>query len=687
LTKTEKELWNSYKDFQAQDIQAIRQANREFAKRYPGQKPTKETLRECGYDEDAALIQKEQNKQKLLNAGFTIRDSHWFAADGTDLSKKGRFTYGELVNDIPKRVDGRAEILEEERQESLNRFKQARERTMRDIQDFIDNYFVESEKTKVIPQIQKAKKDLNDEKEKCLNANIKEFSLTANESEQLRQEINSTFDYEVESAWSTSFDKKPRETVANPELYIDDSEAYDIREKYSQNLKAAKERIVKTTEALLDRFEEAREVPNEETFYNYVKTQAEQVSNKTEFFPLETTDKERNFLKEEIYNDVISELLNKYRALAEGQCRVVDKSPSEIIGDANKNKKGDNSLGKAGTTKPKVTTQTVSGFAKTNVSFSGCDMVITAEMVTTKGVSVSVMVGEAQTVSYSIYRKLSPILNIGNINAKDYVGGPRTIAGSLVMTVFNQHWGTQLIDKFSKSEGYASSRKVLMDELAPMNITISMANEYGICSRLAIYGVRIFSEGQVMSINDIFTENTFQYVALNIDYLADVNTKEDLAPLYRNIPAVRREMTEAASKTGIDEKNANGNTPPNEGGGNSVKKGDNIDFDPDNKPEEREKRIPQSTNTGFAGLNGEMISYDSCGNNRQGALRKAASMKQEYTKALREKIVAEEGSDVSQKINKELDKIKQWYMNSVREVIDHYENIDPMDIRTDRTGV
>jgi hypothetical protein len=62
-----------------------------------------------------------------------------------------------------------------------------------------------------------------------------------------------------------------------------------------------------------------------------------------------------------------------------------------------------------------------------------------------------------------------------------------------------------------------------MDEIAPVNLTVSMANEYGIYARLAIYGVRFFSEGQVMSINDIYTENTFQYVALNIDYMVDIN--------------------------------------------------------------------------------------------------------------------------------------------------------------------
>ena len=167
-------------------------------------------------------------------------------------------------------------------------------------------------------------------------------------------------------------------------------------------------------------------------------------------------------------------------------------------------------------------------YTRTNVSFSGCDMVVSASMKSTDGHTVSVVMGSVQTVSYSIYRKLSPINNIGNVNAKDYVGGPRTVAGSLVFTVFHQHWATELMDEFYKAEGYAMNRKVLMDEIAPIDLTISMANEYGVKSRLAIYGVRLFSEGQVMSINDIYTENTYQYVALNIDYLANIQVEEDI---------------------------------------------------------------------------------------------------------------------------------------------------------------
>lgn len=169
----------------------------------------------------------------------------------------------------------------------------------------------------------------------------------------------------------------------------------------------------------------------------------------------------------------------------------------------------------------------VSDWARTNISFSGCDMVVSANMRSTDGHTVSVVMGTVQTLSYSIYRKLSPINNIGNVNAKDYVGGPRTVAGSLVFTVMHQHWAAELLDKFYEVEKYARTKKVLMDEVAPIDLTVTMANEFGVNSRLAIYGVRLFSEGQVMSINDIYTENTYQYVALNVDYLANIDLMDD----------------------------------------------------------------------------------------------------------------------------------------------------------------
>lgn len=168
---------------------------------------------------------------------------------------------------------------------------------------------------------------------------------------------------------------------------------------------------------------------------------------------------------------------------------------------------------------------------KTYNSFSGCDMAVTCNIL-----NQTISLGSLQTISYSIHMDRQPVRSIGNINAKDYTLGPRTIAGSLVFAVFDKHLLYHMIEAFwnNKTNTYASneytkvaskyqslteSRHILADELPPFDITISFANEYGTQSKAAIYGVRLVNEGQVMSINDIYTENTYQFVATDIDYM------------------------------------------------------------------------------------------------------------------------------------------------------------------------
>ena len=158
-----------------------------------------------------------------------------------------------------------------------------------------------------------------------------------------------------------------------------------------------------------------------------------------------------------------------------------------------------------------------------NESFSGCDMVATLLVPdindnTKKNVY---SIGELQTISYSIHMERKAVRVIGNINAKDYVLGPRTIAGSLVFTVFNKHFAKDIINDINNK--LDSDYAFLADELPPFDIIMSFANEYGLKAKLVIYGVRLINEGQVMSINDIYTENTYQFVATDIEYLNNEN--------------------------------------------------------------------------------------------------------------------------------------------------------------------
>ena len=156
-------------------------------------------------------------------------------------------------------------------------------------------------------------------------------------------------------------------------------------------------------------------------------------------------------------------------------------------------------------------------YTKTYTSYSGHDMVCTFSMPLENGGSISKVVGNVQTISYSIHNEKMPVRVLGNMNMRSVVFGNRMIAGSMVFIVFDRHWANYFMDEYLKS--VKSNAHMLTDEMPPINITISMANEYGDRSSLVLYGVTFVNEGQNMSTNDMYTENTFEYFAKDIDYL------------------------------------------------------------------------------------------------------------------------------------------------------------------------
>ncbi|MDK2600706.1 virion structural protein [Bacillus stercoris] len=168
-------------------------------------------------------------------------------------------------------------------------------------------------------------------------------------------------------------------------------------------------------------------------------------------------------------------------------------------------------------------------YGKINTSFSGADIVAT---ITPIGGKPRVF-GELQTVSYSIYRPTTPVYSLGRINPKGVVRGQRTIAGSLIFTVFDRHVLKSVIDSynmgankntkelfnFNSSELREMKKNMKTDEMPPFDINITFLNEYGNGATLNLYGVHILTEGQTMSIEDMITENTMQYIAMDIDLM------------------------------------------------------------------------------------------------------------------------------------------------------------------------
>lgn len=179
-----------------------------------------------------------------------------------------------------------------------------------------------------------------------------------------------------------------------------------------------------------------------------------------------------------------------------------------------------------------------SAYGKINTSFSGADIVATITPLGGK----PLVFGTIQTLSYSIYRPMTPVYTLGRINPKGVVKGQRTIAGSLIFTVFDRHVLKSVIDaygygknkdklpdmfRFTGDELAEMKKTMKTDEMPPFDINITFMNEHGNSATLNIYGVHVLTEGQTMSIEDMITENTMQYIAMDIDLMESNGFNQD----------------------------------------------------------------------------------------------------------------------------------------------------------------
>lgn len=161
-----------------------------------------------------------------------------------------------------------------------------------------------------------------------------------------------------------------------------------------------------------------------------------------------------------------------------------------------------------------------SKYTRTYTSYSGCDIVASINITIPGQETISKVFGSLQTFSYSIHQEKAPVRTLGDVNAITYVDGPRTIAGSMVFAVLDKHVIYEIMDDVYKKGNY-QNKHFLMDELPNFDVTLSFANEYGRQSTISVYNCTIIDEGQIMSINDILTENTYHYYATDIDYMTE----------------------------------------------------------------------------------------------------------------------------------------------------------------------
>lgn len=127
--------------------------------------------------------------------------------------------------------------------------------------------------------------------------------------------------------------------------------------------------------------------------------------------------------------------------------------------------------------------------------------------------------GTLQTLSVQSHREKFGVRSLGRSYVKGYTRGPRTIAGSMIFTVFHEHAFAALMRRMSLVEKNPEISFLLPDQLPPLDLTILFANEYGQQSEFRVYGLEILNDGVTYSIEDLLTENVMQFVCRDVDPL------------------------------------------------------------------------------------------------------------------------------------------------------------------------
>jgi len=121
-----------------------------------------------------------------------------------------------------------------------------------------------------------------------------------------------------------------------------------------------------------------------------------------------------------------------------------------------------------------------------------------------------------QTMSISSTRSVSPVRVFGRSSPLAYTRGARTIAGTLVFASVNEDVFQDIYDEGIGESTMAASSSLLSDQLPPFSIVITAANEKGGAAIHAVHGITLVNYGTTYSIDDLYTEVTYSYVATDV---------------------------------------------------------------------------------------------------------------------------------------------------------------------------
>ena len=165
---------------------------------------------------------------------------------------------------------------------------------------------------------------------------------------------------------------------------------------------------------------------------------------------------------------------------------------------------------------------------KSSYSFSGSD----CKVYSVKRQEITPL-KSVMTVSLSVYEAKAPVRRLGHAAPVGFTGNIRSIAGSIICLMQNEHPLKGLMietskhfdDKFTMKQFHENGidnegTAFQAGMIEPFDLMLLYKNEVNSSVGLQINNIDIISESVVTSINDIYTEMVFQFVATDVNQIA-----------------------------------------------------------------------------------------------------------------------------------------------------------------------
>lgn len=123
---------------------------------------------------------------------------------------------------------------------------------------------------------------------------------------------------------------------------------------------------------------------------------------------------------------------------------------------------------------------------------------------------------QLQTITMSSTSSIYPVRRIGEAKAHTYTRGSRTFAGSMVFSIIGNDPLQNLFSIDAINNSFERDGHWFIDSMPAIDCIIMYANESGGAGIQIIQDLRFSNWGQTVSIDDMYLESTYTYVAEHV---------------------------------------------------------------------------------------------------------------------------------------------------------------------------